>query len=164
MNVTKAFSDIVTQWNTDNKCGCCWEYAGRLRESDLNEYQKRSEDCCILVAITDYTWSYITVFDRTTGFNTTEAKEWRFNLHVLASDDIGLNMYNEIAGHDLSESKYETILQPLEDCMITPVDFCEATGNKIEVVSWGSARERIDWLDMNYTGYTIPVQLRLNNL
>lgn len=163
---------MVQTWNGDPeadpaiepKCGLCWEFTAPIRESDLNEYKFRGDECCVLVALTDYRWECIAPMNRTTGLPQLVSEVYSFNLHFLALDNLGLNVYNEIPNHPLAESKWATILDPLADCIAcSPLDFCEYLGQPLEVVRW-AATPKIDWLDMNYTGWTINVQLRKNNV
>lgn len=163
-DVIGTISQMVSDWNTEEKCNLCWEFTAPIRESDLNEYQKRTDECCVIVAVTDYIYEPSLTFNRTTGLITNKTEIFNFNLHFLALDDLGLNVYNEIDNHPLNESKWATILKPLADCAVTDLlSFCEYIGRELEIVVW-RARPRIDWLDMNYTGWTVQVQLRNNNL
>lgn len=162
-DIVGAIKTAVEQWNTDVKCGYCWEFTAPMRESDLNEYQKKSDDCCVLVAVTDYRWECLTPVNRSTGLPLLATEIFNFNLHVLIQDRIDINVYNEISGYPEAQSKWDTILKPLADCVVcNPIDFCSVLGYPLEVSRW-SANSRIDWLDNNYTGWTINVQLRKNN-
>lgn len=171
IDVVGIISDNVASWNgndeldppTENRCGWCWEFTAPLRESDLNEYHLEGDGCCVLVAITDYRWDCFTGYDRTTGLSTLGYGLYSFNLHFLVGSDVGLNVYNEQKNHPISESKWKTVLQPLMECVACrPLDFCTALGYPVEITRW-SAQARIDWMDNNYTGWTIQVQLRENN-
>lgn len=162
-DIIGTLAKAVSDWNDENKCDLCWEFTAPMRESDLNEYKQKSDCCCVIVAVTDYRWACNQTTNVSTGYVTQKAETFNFNLHFLAKDDLGLNVYNEINGHPLSESKWSTILMPLMDCVgCNPIDFCTYLGLPLEVLNW-SATSRIDWLDMNYTGWTISVSLRLNN-
>lgn len=162
-DIIGAIQTAVNTWNDENKCGYCWEFTAPMRESDLNEYQKKSDDCCILVAVTGFRWECDVPVNRDTGLKLLGAEVFNFNLHVLSQDRIDINVYNEIDGHPINQSKWETILKPLADCVgCNPIDFCSILGYDLEVSRW-SANSRIDWLDNNYTGWTINVQLRKNN-
>lgn len=169
-DVIGSISQMVSDWNgneeleIESKCGLCWEFTAPIRESDLNEYIKRSDECCVIVAVTDYRYSVQQTVNRNSGMITNKAEVFNFNLHFLAFDDLGLNVYNEIPNHPLNESKWATILKPLADCAVTDLlTFCEYIGRELEVVTW-IASPRIDWQDMNYTGWSVQVQLRNNNL
>lgn len=163
-DVIGTIATIVNNWNTEERCDLCWEFTAPLRESDLNEYQMKGDACCVLVAITDYRFQCSSPMNRQTGLLQLGAETHSFNMHVLSQDNVGLNVYNEIDGHPLSESKWATILQPLAECIAcNPLDFCEPLGYNLEVVNW-TMNPRIDWMDSNYSGWTINVQLRRNNI
>ena len=163
-DIIGAINTAVTEWNNTNKCGYCWEFTNAMRESDLNEYQKKTDqDCCVLVAVTDFRYECDIDFNRLTGLRGLSSEIFDFNLHILIQDRIDLNVYNEINGHSINESKWETILKPLADCVgCNPIDFCSILGYNLEVSRW-NANSKIDWLDNNYTGWTINTQLRKNN-
>jgi len=171
MDIVGAIAQMVEGWNGDPlseppieaRCGLCWEFTAPMRESDLNEYQFRGDGCCVLVAVTDYTWECNAPINRATGLRLLGAEVYNFNLHFLVSKEIGLNVYNEIPGHQVSESKWTSVLKPLADCIAcSPLDFCEYLGQPLEVSRW-VARPRMEWLDQQYTGWTVQVQLRKNN-
>jgi hypothetical protein len=80
---------------------------------------------------------------------------------VLKFDDVGTNVYQEQIGHPVSESKWQTILKPLEDCVCPEniLEFCELINKRILITQW-NAITRINWLDNNYTGWSINMTLR----
>lgn len=161
-DVIGTLATIVSDWATEEKCGLCWEFTAPFRESDLNEYVMKGDPCCVLVAVTDYRFQCNQPINRTTGLRTLGSQIHTFNMHVLSHDDIGKNVYNEIPGHPLSESKWATILAPLLDCAACDLlQFCDYLGYELEVSNW-TMIPRIDWLS-NYSGWTINVQLRENN-
>lgn len=154
---------MVGDWAAEEKCGFCWEFTAPMRESDLNEYVMKGEPCCLLVAVTDYRVQCSSPVNRSTGLRTLGAEIHDFNLHFITHDDIGKNVYNEIPGHPLAESKWATILKPIADCVVCdPLVFCEYLGFEMEVSLWRLI-PRMDWLDSNYSGWTVNVQLRKNN-
>lgn len=164
INVIGALSEIIEDWNNENKCDFCWEFTFPIRESDLNEYQQKSDECCVIVAVTDYRVVPQFTYNTSTGLRTNASESHYFNLHFLIKDDVGLNVYNEISNHSILESKWETILKPLADCVVgEPIDFCDKLGTDLETLNW-TATPKIDWLDMNYTGWTINAQLRRSNI
>lgn len=162
-DVIGTLATMVSDWNTEEKCGFCWEFTAPMRESDLNEYQMKGDACCVLVAITDYRFQCNAPWNRVTGRPTLGSQLHTFNMHILTHDDVGKNVYNEIDGHPLSESKWATILNPLQACAACDLlQFCEYLGFDLEVSNWVMI-PRIDWQDSNYSGWTINVQLRENN-
>lgn len=164
-DVIGTLAKIVCDWNEEQKCCFFWEFTASLRESDLNEYQQKAKGVCpVLVAVTNYRIECQTPLDRRTGLQTLGAEIHTFDLHFLLKDNVGVNVYNEIKDHPLRESKWATILKPLADCIAcSPLDFCEYLGYDMEVVRW-SLVPRMDWQDNNYSGWTVNVQLRQNNV
>lgn len=161
IDVVGAFNDLVTQWQDEARCGLCWQFTAPMRESDLNEYQFRTEQdaCCILVAITNYRFRCRPVYNQTSMLLTHREKVTTFDVSFLAQDDLGLNVYNEIPNHELAESKWATILKPIEDCVgCHIVDICEPIFQGATYNITRDAIQRIDWLDSNYTGYTFTIQ------
>lgn len=166
INPIEAIEQMVEAWAYESRCGYCWQFSAPLRFDDLNEYQVRDEDskCCILVAVTDYSFECIQNFNRQTGFKGLGAITHDFQLHFITHDRLDRNVYDEIKGHPDIESKWHSILQPLQECIgCDPFDWCLQIGKNIEVSRW-RASTRIDWLDSNYTGWSISVQLRENNI
>lgn len=161
VDIIGTIATMVGEWDDESKCGLCWEFTAPMRDSDLNECQQRTDDCCVTVAVTEFRFQLIQNVNRQSGLITNTSEIYDFNLHYLAKDNLGLNVYNEIDGHPLAESKWATIIKPLMDCISLPV-FCEYIGRNLEVTLW-RANLRIDWQDMNWSGWTINVQLRNNN-
>lgn len=165
INVIQVISEMVEQWDYESKCDLCWQFSAPLRISDLNEWQSRDDkECCVLVAVTDYTFECFENRNRQTGLRGLGSFTHDFTLHFLSHDNLGVNVYDEIKGHPLSESKWDTILWPILDCIsCNAFDWCLNLGYQIEVSRWrGSAK--IDYLDDNYSGWSVSVQLRENNL
>lgn len=162
-NLIGLLSTLLTKWNTEERCDFNWEFVGSVRESDLNEYQVRQDNCPVIVAVTDYRFECNTPMNTTTGLQLLGSETHTFNLHILSQDSLGLNAYNEIPNHPIEESKWESILYPLLECnACNPIDFCTELGFNFQVVRW-VLNQKLDWLDNNYTGWTINVVLRKNN-
>lgn len=157
--------ELVADWNEESKCDLCWTFTAPMRESDLNEYQFKTYEspCCVLVSVTDYSFSTTRNYDRATTLMLDKYILHSFKLSFLVTDDLGKNVYNEIKNHDLSESKWATILKPIYDCVSEDdiLDFCLKLGYNVIIESW-SGVTRIDYLDNNYTGWTFNVRLREN--
>lgn len=163
-DIIGTLAQIVSDWNDEEKCDFCWEFTAPLRESDLNEHKMKGDACCVLVAVTDYRIGCNLPRDRVTGLQVLGSETHSFNLHFLSHDDLGKNVYNEIPDHPLSESKWATILKPLADCIVcSPLLFCEYLGFEMEITRW-ELNPRMDWHDSNYSGWSVNVQLRKNNI
>lgn len=164
IDIVDVISQNVEAWQVDQKCDQCWEFTAPMLAGDLNEYQFKGDGCCVLVAITDFRYNCNPGFNPVTALSQMGSENYDFNLHILVQSEIGLNTYNEIGDHPLSESKWTKHLNPLMECLgCTPLDFCTYLGIPLQVTRW-QATPRINWLDMNYDGWTINVQLRNNNV
>jgi hypothetical protein len=158
MNIITFFEKQVEKWNDDNKCGYCWHFEAPLRLSDLNESVQKTEECCVRVFLTDYSFSitpqYSPIFGRSAGLPT---KRHSFTIYYLLNDRIDINVYSEQKGHLLNESKWKQIIEPLLDCDMS-LDICELFENILE---WSISRAEIviDFQDQNYTGLKIIYNL-----
>lgn len=162
MNVVDFFKVQTQYWDSIQKCGFCWKFGAPLRESDLNEKELTTpEECCIQVDITNLTIRPVRTYDVITTFVTQYFEEYSFDLNILLPSVVDTNVYNEQPEHPISQSKWETILKPIYECLngLEPFDFCDLLGRNIQIVAmnWIS---RIDYLDNNYTGWTIRLTLR----
>lgn len=147
-DIVNLFKKKIEQWNKSNKCGYCWEFSAPLRVSDLNEYQQRGEDCCVHVFLTNLRGNE-TNYRPAMSYTIAPTRQFA-TVYFLMKDNIGVNVYNEIDGHPISESKWETILKKIFEC-IFHIDFCDINENiLIEGISW---QTKIDWQDSNYTGW-----------
>jgi len=159
IDVVKAFADMAEYWNTNNACGWCWEFEAPLRESDLNESQPKSDECCTRVMATNYR---ITKSRRYNDHLSTSQESITHNitLRFLRQDDIGKNVYTEQAGHPLSESKWATILDPMRQC-INFEDACLVLGIVLPITreNWSPV---IDEYDGNYTGWKVDLVITEN--
>jgi hypothetical protein len=155
-------NNLIERWNEEEKCGFCWKFTAPMRESDFNEYQLNDYGkCCLVVAVTDYTFDTSRRYNNQTKLIEDKFIYHDFKLNVVTTDDLGLNVYNEIKNHDLSESKWATILKPIYDCISEDevLTFCLDLGYIVQIERW-SAVTRIDWMDNNYTGWTFNVRLK----
>ena len=100
-------------------------------------------------------------YNPTTGYVSSLTKDYSFDLHVLYPDQVGINTYNEIPGHPIDESKWETILSPLYECWCEEQlqDTCQIIRKALQVIGW-DGRTQINWLDNNFTGWTYSITLR----
>jgi len=159
-DVVSLFSEIVTRWNDEERCGFCWKFTAPMYDSELNEFQfTESDKCCILVAITDYGFEEI-ISRNTQTFLPSIDVVHTFNLHFLSTGDLGRNMYNEIKDHPLAESKWATILNPIRECIGLSGVLAECP-NTIIIDRWlfGQNSVKLNWLDNNYDGWSVNVRL-----
>lgn len=161
MDLILYLNDLITDWNTERKCGFCWTFTAPLTEAMLNEYQHREgSECCVLVAVTNYNIETRRTYNRVTSFEEFKTLVHDFDLSFLVTDNIGRNVYDEIKHHDISESKWAKILRPIDVCVGSKdiFAFCERLGYNVSVDLWrGSIK--LNYLDNNYTGWTYHVRL-----
>ena len=150
----------VQKWNTENKCGQCYEFYAPLTEEALNKQQIK--DCCVNVMLTRDRGQAFGV-DKTYNTQTgTKSDEWEFKnftLFFIVPQGVNINNHTEILGHstELSKSK---LLEDLEECIIDlELDFCEFIGTEWQVTQW-SAQQLLNYRDNNYTGYRISISIR----
>lgn len=166
MNIVDVFKRLSDNWNTELKCGFCWEFDSPLTDSGVNEsvMQTDPEDCCpIKVFITNYSFRENNVYNTITTLLINESIDHTFTVSYLAFDRVDTNVYAEQIGHPISESKWETILNPLRDCVCDSKqlqqEICELICKRILITQF-NAMTRINWLDNNYTGWSITMTLR----
>lgn len=161
IDIVDFFKQQVELWNTENKCGFCWEFEAPLRESDVNESEKKNEECCVRVFLTNLSIRENRQYDRESTYIMRHGRDYSFDLHVVMYDRIDINVYQEQA-YPLTVSKWVTILKPIRECLQC-LDFCEILGRQMWVVNenWTT---KIDWLDNNYTGWTVNMTLRDLNI
>lgn len=164
MDVVGFFKQQVEAWDDEQKCGFCWEFDAPLTESGVNEsiMQTDPEDCCpVKVFITNLSTRKNRSYNTTTGFLNSYSVDYTFTLHALKFDRIDTNVYQEQLGHPVSESKWETILKPIQSCLCEEnvLSFCDLICKKIDITAWNEV-VRINWLDNNYTGWSITMTLR----
>ena len=159
-NVAEVFRQQTIKWNNEGKCGFCWEFDLPLRDSDVEESKlKTPQECCVSVLITNLSIQDNIVRDSVTTLITSYKPTYQFTLNLVIPDIIDRMTYNE-QDYPISQSKWETILQPLRECLKgdEPFDFCDIVGVDIPVqlTAWNT---KLDWTSENYTGWAISVTL-----
>ena len=162
LDIMNFFSNLITTWNDEVKCGFCWVFTAPLRDSDLNEYQIREDNkCCLITSITDYMFETVRRYDNQNKFIADKYINHDFKFNVVTTDSLGRNVYDEVKDHPLAESKWATILKPIYDCISEDevLTFCIDLGYIVQIERWQGIT-RLDWLDSNYTGWTFNVRLK----
>ena len=106
--------------------GFCFEFDAPLTDSGINESQMQTDpdDCCpVKVFITNLSERKNRLYNNTTNLLQNYTIDYTFTLHVLAFDRIDTNVFAEQLGHPISESKWETILRPLQECVCEEGNF-----------------------------------------
>jgi hypothetical protein len=162
MDIVKYFSDQVNKWNQDEKCEECFEFSAPMFESAINEVAPETP-CCVQVMLTDLSYTEVPIYG-SNGLLSKKACEYNFTLYVLKASSLGVNNYNEVKGHDIATSKWETIYKPLQNCFgcDAQLDFCTLLGYAPEVKKW-SMRTVRNYQDLNFDGWRIDGIFKINN-
>ena len=150
MDIVSFWKNQIDTWNETEKCGLCWEFSAPLVTSQINIVQ--NETCCVNVFLTDIKFREEKQFNSITGLTTLKKSIWNFSLYALVKENLGVNNYNEIKGHPIDESKWETIFYPIINCLAidTISDTCG-----FQVTQNGDAQLIHNYLDENYNGWKI---------
>lgn len=165
MDIINFWQQQVDAWNAANYCNKCWTFGAPLTEAGVNIQQvPEAEACCVHVIVSSYREGISPTYNSRTGLMNRRPRTINLTMRFMQQDTDGANVYNEILGHPISESKWVNILQPLKEC-ITPegvIDFCAFLGYNVDITSWSMEAE-ITRLDNSYTGWRINMQLRLKD-
>jgi len=162
MNLVSFWQQQIDKWNTDTKCGFCWDFSAPLIESATNIVQPTpGKECCVKVMFLQDkqpAFSTSNAYSNQTGLLNSQTCSTSFQLLVVIDSKLGLNNYNEVKGHSTEESRWETILQRLQECLSCDanLDFCTFLGSTRRITSW-SGQQVINYNDSNYCGYRINV-------
>lgn len=155
MNVIDFFKTVAEKWNTENRCGFCWTFGAPLSEFGMNESRLTfSDQCCVQMFVTEYETDTTYQFSE---LNLPNKKfcDHIFSIYVVQPSNLGINTFNEIKGHDISESLWETILKPIQNCIGcgNEFDLCEL-GYDFNIIRWKMSVVKFKE-DQNYTGWRI---------
>lgn len=159
MNIVDFWEQQTIKWNTEKKCGFCWDFSAPLIESAVNKVlTEEDKKCCVKVMFLQdkgNAFSSVNQYANTGYVNQVTCTE-NFQLLVLMDSVLGLNMYNEVKGHNTSESVWETILNRLKECMQCDANlsFCDILGTQYRITNW-SGVQVINYTGSNYCGYRI---------
>lgn len=166
MNLVDFWKQQIAKWNTEEKCGLCWQFYAPMIESAV-EVVQGDEPCCVQVYLTrDRVTAFSTAnqYSTQTGYVNQVTCAKSFQLIVLMPSTVGTNNFNEIQGHDEEESKWNTILEKLEACLSCELalDFCEFLGSEYRVTTWSGA-QLVNYGTKAQTGYRISVTFQTVN-
>ena len=159
-DIVNFWKNKVAEWNLNNQCGFCFEFSAPLFESENNIQQ--NENCCAKVFLTNVgiKSNYrdkINAF----GFRELEYCSYYFNLYIVVQSELGINNYNEIIGHPIDESKWETIFNPLINCFGCNSDLCSTIENFNGYRKWDVSLVH-NYLDNVYNGIKINAEIIIN--
>lgn len=155
MNIVAFFQELVDKWNAEQKCGFCWSFSAPLSNSGMNMSLAKDGECCCVHLFLTYIGTDYGYKTANTGVKNLEWNDTFFTLYVVKQTNLGVNVYNEIPNHPIDESLWESILEPLENCL--------GCGNELELCEMGYPFEIMKWRketvilehDDNYTGWKI---------
>lgn len=165
MDIVKFWEDVTQDFNTNEKCGLCWEFSAPFFEDKLNTVQPEAP-CCIQLMLTNF--KYLSQLSYAgTGFVNQNVKDYSFDLYVLkqtGSEGLGTNNYNEIKGHSKSDSKWAKVYKPLFDCLneSEALKLCEMLGFNAEITKWEMSIVS-NYQDDNFDGWIIRANIRTRN-
>lgn len=155
LDIVSFWEQQTAIWNEINKCGFCFEFSAPLINSQINIVQ--NETCCVQLILTDAKFREEKTINQLTGLITFKKCTWNFTIHAVIKESLGVNNYNEIKGHPVDESKWNTIYYPLIQCLGCDnlLDLCDILGKQIQVQQIGDAVLVHNFLDENYNGWRI---------
>lgn len=156
MDIISFWSQQVDLWNTQNKCGLCFEFGAPLVNSQINIVQ--NENCCVNVFLTDIKFRETKQRNPVTNLITGKSCVWTFSLWCLVPVNLGVNNYNEIKGYPVDESKWNEVYLPIIQCLGCDniLDTCELLGvTNVNVDTPTDATLIHNYLDNNYNGWKV---------
>lgn len=159
MDIVQFWQDVAEAFNDVAKCNFCWFFGAPLSNDMANRQQSPVEACeCVHLLLTETAKNSIKGYSSSTGLLNSHVDDYTFTLLAVKKDEIGTNTHNEIAGHDISEGKWQKILRPLQECLegdeVLERLFCEILGDQLRITNW-RMKVKKNYHDANYTGWEI---------
>lgn len=162
MDLVQFFQDLADKYAADKKCGLCWSFGAPLSESGLNKQEITQENvCCVQMFLTDYSIGSEYRYSQRTELLNFERCLHNFTLYVVQQvDDTGISTYNEITGHPISQSLWQTVYKPILDCLGCGKELylCEL-GYDFDIIKWALKKVHLRG-DRNLTGWKIDGTFR----
>lgn len=113
------WDNLIQDFNKENKCDFCWRFYAPMREIDLNLVRKKDECCVNVFLVWNGAQDFNTLanFDINKGIPINPIEVFNYQVFFLVPSKEGINNYNEIPNHPVDESRYETILRPIRECI-----------------------------------------------
>ena len=139
LDLVEYFKALAGKYNELEKCGFCWTYGAPLSESGMNKQELDEETvCCMNMFLTELKMREETRFSSSTGLQNFDGWTFEFTLFVGKQvEDIGTNVYNEIPGYAITDSLWDQIYKPLQNCLgfNRELFICEL-GYDFDVTKW----------------------------
>lgn len=163
-DIVKFFKEVVDYLNNNptEGCGGCFYYGAPLTQSAKELQQVPDESCdCTFMFVTRYEYSIQDSVNPRTTILTDRFVSHSVTLEVVKHDKIGKNNYSEIEDYPISESRWETIFKPIQQCMSRDnmFFFCEVLGKTMQITAF-SARMQILSTSNEYSGWVYNINLR----
>ena len=155
LNIVKLWEDLARQFNYEERCGKCWRFFAPMEEKRLNII-KGSDQCCINVFLLrnkGQDFGSTLTYGQEGYLSNTFTRE-QYDILFLISSKEGINNYNELEGHNVLESRYETIFKPLRECITNDIITSICEHSKVE--QW-TGRYVYDYQDEQYYGLRISI-------
>lgn len=150
--ITDFLQNTISNFNAEEKCGFCWEFYAPLTEIDLNIAKT---GCCVNVfLVREKGVDFDTQIQNFNGASARQSEREHFDLYFLIKSKEGINNYNEIPGHPISESREKEIFEPLRNCITYSIfdEICK----EFFIFSW-SGKYIYDFQDEQYYGLRISI-------
>lgn len=166
MNVIDVIGQQVALWNTENKCGLCWEYVPSGRADYFNNIKLRDDrECCVYLAVLGVRTRSGLIQEG--EFISKRYCDWQVRLFAGIPSRLDIQFYNENLMHSEDEGKWEKYLQPIFECVgcsnCVELDLCEIHNclgqTTVEPVSW-SADMKLNYQDFNMDGVFVEATFR----
>lgn len=162
MDIVDFWDRQTAEWASESKCGLCWNFGAPLTESAMNLEQLEEETkCCINLFLTSLSFSK-KIELANTGFTRSETCDYSFTIYAVTASRIDQNNYTEIKGYSKETSKWNTIYEPIIDCLScnNVLDFCEILGYNVDIIKWDAVLVS-NYQDTNYDGWKINATFRV---
>jgi len=158
IDIVSVVKKQVDTWDDEKHCGWCWKFGAPLSDAMLNRSKSDEEICdCVQVYLTNLNIQNTPVYNLNVSRYSNELNRiYNFDLNFLMFDELGVNVYNEIPNHPISESTWSRILTPLLECY-PQIDFCEP--DPTIVLQRDMWRPVIRKYDNNLSGWRVSVTL-----
>lgn len=161
MTAISFLEKLVNKWDEEQFCNDCWAFSVPMSMDRMNAYiPEQGKECCYTMFVTSHVLTPAIEFLRDGRTRHLYCDEI-LTLYIVKGTNMGVNAYNEEPGHDINESLYRLIWEPLADCLGcgTELTVCE-TWAKYSMTSWTMEATNTLINDANYVGYRCTLKLR----
>ncbi len=158
IDIVNFYKEKVDKWNADQKCGLCYSFGAPLFNSEVNIQQ--TEGCCVNVFLTNIRVrsNFNQTTDKMLGYKLIDSYILSFELNFLTQGELGVNNYNEIIGHPIEGSKWETTFKPLLNCFGCAENQCETIDGFGGYNKWEVELVH-NYLDKVYNGIKVRAEI-----